>query len=57
MLNNHILLLDECLASLDMDTSNIVIEMLKEKELTRNSLVICVVHQCVKGVFDLVINL
>ena len=57
MMNNRVLLLDECLASLDMDTCARVIDMLNEKGVAKNSLVLCVAHQCIEGNFDSILKL
>ena len=55
MINNRILLLDECISSLDGETTNIVLENLKERY--KGKLVIIVSHQANQGFFDEVINL
>ena len=54
LVQNRILLLDECISSLDADTSDIVIEALKEKY--KGKLILCVAHQVNTGTFDQVIN-
>jgi len=55
MINNRVLLLDECISSLDAETTNIVLENLKEKY--KGKLVILVSHQANLGFFDKVIDL
>jgi hypothetical protein len=53
LVDNRILLLDECISSLDSETTDIVIETLKEKY--KGKLIICVAHQVNTGMFDEVI--
>lgn len=53
LVQNQILLLDECISSLDSETSDTVIDTLKEKY--KGKLVICVAHQVNTGVFDQVV--
>jgi DNA repair exonuclease SbcCD ATPase subunit len=55
IVNNRLLLLDECISSLDSETTNIVLENLKEKY--KGKLVILVSHQANLGFFDEVIEL
>ena len=55
LVDSKVLLLDECVSSLDSDTSDVVIDTLKEKY--KNKLVICVAHQVNTGVFDKVIQI
>lgn len=55
LVENRILLLDECISSLDAETSDIVVETLKEKY--KGKLVLCVAHQVNTGVFDKVIKI
>ena len=55
IINNRILLLDECISSLDAETTNIVLENLREKY--KGKLVILVSHQANQGFFDRVIDL
>ena len=55
LVDNRVLLLDECISSLDAETSDIVIETLKEKY--KGKLVLCVAHQVNTGVFDKVIKI
>jgi DNA repair exonuclease SbcCD ATPase subunit len=55
LVENRILLLDECISSLDAETSNVVLEQLKEKY--KGKLVIAVTHQANLGFFDDIINL
>ena len=55
IINNRVLLLDECISSLDAETTNIVLESLKEKY--KGKLVILVSHQANQGFFDRVIEL
>jgi len=52
ILSSKIILLDECFSSLDQETSNKVIDTIKER--CNNKLVICVAHQCVQGLFDFI---
>jgi DNA repair exonuclease SbcCD ATPase subunit len=54
MINNRILLLDECISSLDTETTNIVLENIKEKY--KGKLVILVSHQANLGFFDKIID-
>jgi len=53
LVDNRILLLDECISSLDSETSDIVIDTLKNKY--KGKMVLCVAHQVNTGVFDQVI--
>jgi DNA repair protein SbcC/Rad50 len=55
LVNSRILMLDECISSLDADTANTVIETLKERY--KGKLIICVAHNCEKGMFDHVLEL
>jgi DNA repair exonuclease SbcCD ATPase subunit len=55
LVENRILLLDECISSLDAETSNVVLGQLKEKY--KGKLVIAVSHQANLGFFDDIINL
>jgi len=55
IINNRVLLLDECISSLDAETTNIVLENLREKY--KGKLVILVSHQATQGFFDRVIEL
>ena len=55
IINNRVLLLDECISSLDAETTSIVLENLKEKY--KGKLVILVSHQANLGFFDKVINI
>lgn len=55
LVENRILLLDECISSLDAETSNVVLGQLKEKY--KGKLVIVVSHQANLGFFDDIINL
>lgn len=57
MLNNRILLLDECFGTLDEKNNTKVVEMLQEKNITRTSLILCVAHRAVEGAFDQIITL
>lgn len=54
MFNNKILLLDECISSLDHETSSHVINGLKDNY--KNNLVIVVAHQVNEGLFDDIIR-
>ena len=54
LVQNQMLLLDECISSLDSETSDTVVETLKEKY--KGKLVMCVAHQVNTGVFDQVVN-
>ena len=53
LVDNRILLLDECISSLDSETTDTVVETLKEKY--KGKLIICVSHQVNTGMFDEVI--
>jgi len=55
LVENRILLLDECISSLDAETSNVVLGQLKEKY--KGKLVIVVSHQANLGFFDDIIKL
>ena len=55
LVNNRILLLDECISSLDAETTNVVLENLKEKY--KGKLVLLVSHQANIGFFDSVVNI
>lgn len=55
LVDNRILLLDECISSLDNETSDIVIETLREKY--KGKLIFCVAHQVNTGIFEQVINI
>lgn len=55
LVENRILLLDECISSLDAETSNVVLGQLKEKY--KGKLVLVVSHQANLGFFDDIINL
>lgn len=55
IINNRVLLLDECISSLDAETTSIVLENLKEKY--KGKLVILVSHQANLGFFDKVIDI
>ena len=55
LVDNRILLLDECISSLDSETTNIVLEKLREKY--KGKLVIVVSHQANLGFFDSVVTL
>ena len=54
LVQNQMLLLDECISSLDSETSDTVVETLKEKY--KGKLVMCVAHQVNTGVFDQVVH-
>nr|QBK85287.1 MAG: chromosome segregation ATPase [Iridovirus LCIVAC01] len=53
--NSPIVMLDECISSLDQGLANTVLQILRENY--RDKLVIVVAHQIVKGLFDKVIEL
>lgn len=53
--NSPIVMLDECISSLDQGLANTVLQILRENY--RDKLVIVVAHQIVKGLFDEVIEL
>jgi DNA repair exonuclease SbcCD ATPase subunit len=55
IINNRVLLLDECISSLDAETTSIVLENIKEKY--KGKLVILVSHQANLGFFDKVIDI
>jgi len=54
LVQNRMLLLDECISSLDSETSDTVIDTLKEKY--RGKLILCVAHQVNTGAFDQVVS-
>jgi len=55
LVQSRILLLDECISSLDSETSDTVIETLKEKY--KGKLILCVAHQVNTGAFDQVVTI
>lgn len=55
LVSNRLLLLDECISSLDSETSATVIDTLREK--STHKLVLCVAHQVTAGSFDEVIEI
>jgi DNA repair exonuclease SbcCD ATPase subunit len=55
LVQNRVLLLDECISSLDSETSDTVIETLHQKY--KGKLIICVAHQVNTGVFDQVVEI
>jgi DNA repair exonuclease SbcCD ATPase subunit len=55
LVSNRLLLLDECISSLDSETSSTVIDTLREK--STHKLVLCVAHQVTAGSFDEVIEI
>jgi DNA repair exonuclease SbcCD ATPase subunit len=56
--DNRVLMLDECISSLDLETSHRVIETLKERYARdTGKLLLCVCHQTTTGLFDHVVNL
>ena len=55
LVSNRLLLLDECISSLDSETSATVIDTLREK--STHKLVLCVAHQVTAGSFDEVIDI
>jgi exonuclease SbcC len=55
LVQNRVLLLDECISSLDSATSDTVIETLHQKY--KGKLIICVAHQVNTGVFDQVVEI
>jgi len=54
LVQNKILLLDECISSLDAETTNIVLEHIKERY--KGSMVLLVSHQANLGFFDHIIQ-
>jgi ABC-type transport system involved in cytochrome bd biosynthesis fused ATPase/permease subunit len=50
MFNTPLLLLDECTASLDEDTTNTVFEVIKDN--FHGKMVIIIAHQVIEGGFD-----
>jgi DNA repair exonuclease SbcCD ATPase subunit len=54
LVQNKMLLLDECISSLDSETSDTVVDTLKEKY--KGKLVICVAHQVNTVVYDTVLH-
>lgn len=55
LVDTRVLLLDECISSLDAETTNVVLEHLKEKY--KGKLIIVVSHQANLGFFDSVIEI
>jgi DNA repair exonuclease SbcCD ATPase subunit len=55
LVQNRVLLLDECISSLDSETSDTVIETLHQKY--KGKLIICVAHQVNTGIFDQVVEI
>ena len=55
MYNGNVLLLDECISSLDVDNYTNVMEVLKEQ--VKNKTIILVSHQANEGLFDTIINI
>jgi DNA repair exonuclease SbcCD ATPase subunit len=55
LVDNRMLLLDECISSLDVESTNVVLEHLKEKY--KGNLILLVSHQANLGFFDQVIEL
>jgi len=55
MFNTPLLMLDECTASLDSESTSIVFDTIKEN--FRNKSVLVVAHQCTEGIFDKIIKL
>jgi DNA repair exonuclease SbcCD ATPase subunit len=55
LVDTRVLLLDECISSLDAETTNVVLEHLKEKY--KGKLMIVVSHQANLGFFDSVIEI
>ena len=54
MFNTPLLMLDECTASLDSESTSIVFDTIKEN--FRNKTVLVVAHQCTEGIFDKIIT-
>jgi DNA repair protein SbcC/Rad50 len=55
--NSSLLLLDECFSSLDAETSEEILELLKTYASEQNKLVISICHQASEGAFNSVVNL
>ena len=55
LVDNRILMLDECISSLDSETTNVVLEQIREKY--KGKLVLIVSHQANLGFFDHVIEI
>lgn len=55
--NSSLLLLDECFSSLDAETSEEILELLKTFASEQNKLVISICHQASEGVFDSVVDI
>jgi len=55
LVDNKMLLLDECISSLDAETTNVVLEHIKEQY--KGSLVLLVSHQANLGFFDHIVQL
>lgn len=55
MFNTPLLMLDECTASLDSESTSIVFDTIKEN--FKNKSVLVVAHQCTEGIFDKIIKM
>lgn len=55
MFNTPLLMLDECTASLDSESTSIVFDTIKEN--FKNKSVLVVAHQCTEGIFDTIIKI
>ena len=55
MFNTPLLMLDECTASLDSESTSIVFDTIKEN--FKNKSVLVVAHQCTEGIFDKIIKI
>lgn len=55
--NSSLLLLDECFSSLDAETSEEILELLKTYASEQNKLILSICHQASEGAFDSVVNI
>ena len=55
--NGPLLLLDECFSSLDAETSEEILELLKTYSSEQNKLILSICHQASEGSFDSVVNI
>jgi DNA repair exonuclease SbcCD ATPase subunit len=55
MMNSPILMLDECLASLDGETNTDIFELLRD--IANNKLILVVSHEATRGIFDNIITI
>lgn len=55
--NSSLLLLDECFSSLDAETSEEILELLKSYASEQNKLILSICHQASEGAFDSVVDI